>query len=143
MILPGLYDHEVLHDAGAVSVVSRGDGTTYIEPNTFDESRIPVSALRVAKKRKYQEMRDVLLRPLLRNYTAELGYVPGDITVPLANTLTSGLTSPPHGQESRISAFMTTGSAAEPFAVTHKSTGATSGAAAARWRMLIEADRGW
>ena len=57
MILPGIYDHDVLHAAGAVSVATRSDGTTHIEPESFDSNGIPAAELRVAKSRKADEMR--------------------------------------------------------------------------------------
>ena len=58
MILPGEYDHDVLHDAGATFARQNGDGTTYIEPDTFDTSKIPASDLKIAKIRKAKEMRE-------------------------------------------------------------------------------------
>ena len=57
MILQGTYDHDVLHDAGAVFVRQNSDGTTYVEPETFDPSKIPASALTIAKVKKAKEMR--------------------------------------------------------------------------------------
>lgn len=58
MILVGIFDHEVLHDAGATLARQNGDGTTYVEPETFDPSKIPASELRIAKIRKLKEMRE-------------------------------------------------------------------------------------
>ena len=58
MILQGEYDHDVLHEAGAVYVKSNSDGTTTVFPDSFDSSLIPAKELVVAKRRKAQEMRD-------------------------------------------------------------------------------------
>ena len=58
MILTGVYDHDVLHEAGAAYVKSNSDGTTTVLPDNFDPSAIPAKELTVAKKRKAQEMRD-------------------------------------------------------------------------------------
>lgn len=57
MILQGVYDHNVLHDAGATLVRQNVDGTTYVEPDTFDASKIPASELKITKIKKAQEMR--------------------------------------------------------------------------------------
>lgn len=58
MILAGEYDHDVLHDAGAVFVRRNDDGTTYVEPDTFDPAKIPASELKTARIKKAKEMRE-------------------------------------------------------------------------------------
>lgn len=58
MILLGRFDHAVLINAGATCAKDNEDGTTYVEPDTFDASKIPASELKIAKINKAKEMRE-------------------------------------------------------------------------------------
>lgn len=52
MIITGDYDANVLHLAGATFTRRNDDGTTYVEPETFNPGGIPAAALQIAKARK-------------------------------------------------------------------------------------------